>query len=194
MMKKFKYVILIVMISSLLVGCSNKMDKKPDLMEIKTICELATLETYYHNVATFEKKAGDGLTHLFEKDRKMWIEYTGIVKIGIDMSKVDIEVNGNDVKVTLPKAKVLGIDIDKDKLDKDSYIYSEDSFINKNEITAEEETEAINVAQKEMREQAENNEQLLTTARERAKELILNYINELGDLSGINYNTTWVYE
>ena len=46
---------------------------------------MVTLETYYHNVAEVEKEAGSGITHWFEKDRKLWIEYTGIVKIGIDI-------------------------------------------------------------------------------------------------------------
>ncbi len=193
-MKKIKMLFLILGCVMILGGCDNKLqNQQPDLTQIRAICELATLKTYFHNVAEFEKKAGVGITHLFETDRTMWIEYTGIAKIGIDMSKVNIELNNNHVKVTLPQAKVISIDIDNEKLDKNSYVYSNDNFINKNEISPEEETEAVRKAQEQMQKSAESNTQLMMSARERAKELIEKYIKNLGELSETEYQIEWEY-
>ncbi len=191
-MKKVKMVILLILTLSLVTGCTkNKFDTELSLAKIKSICEMATLKTYYHNVAVLEKEAGSGLAHIFEKDREMWVEYTGIAKIGIDMSKLDIDVNGKTIKIILPAAEILSLDIDTDDFSKDSFIYSEDSIINKNEITADDQTQAINNAQENMRKSIEANSQLMTNAQDRAKELITNYINQIGDLAGIEYKIEW---
>jgi len=153
---------------------------------------LATLEAYYHNVAKYTKEAESGITHLFEKDREMWIEYTGKAKIGIDMSDVTMEIKENKVKIYIPNAKLLSIDIGK--IDKDSYITNDDSWLNKNEFTPEEETKAINKAQEKMKEQVESNSQLLLQAQTRAKDLIEEYIIQLGKLSNIEYEIEWIYD
>lgn len=46
---------------------------KPDLMQIKNTCDLATLKCCYNNVAKRTKAPGTGLAY-FEK-RVFWIEY-----------------------------------------------------------------------------------------------------------------------
>ena len=46
----------------------------PQASQMKSICELATMECYYHNVAKSTKTKGTGLTHVGEKERKFWIE------------------------------------------------------------------------------------------------------------------------
>jgi len=89
-----------ILLISLLSGCGKSEDKEaakstePDIMQVRSICKLATVECYYHNVAKSEKPAGTGIWHFGEKDRQFWIEYTGTVKLGIDMSKVQMKVNG----------------------------------------------------------------------------------------------------
>jgi len=191
-MKKCKYIILSLIICLCLCGCEKETGKIPDLAQIKSICNLATLEAYYHNVAKYTKEAESGITHLFEKDREMWIEYTGKAKIGIDMSDVTMEIKENKVKIYIPNAKLLSIDIGK--IDKDSYITNDDSWLNKNEFTPEEETKAINKAQEKMKEQVESNSQLLLQAQTRAKDLIEEYIIQLGKLSNIEYEIEWIYD
>jgi len=191
-MKKCKYIILSLIICLCLCGCEKETGKIPDLAQIKSICNLATLEAYYHNVAKYTKEAESGITHLFEKDREMWIEYTGKAKIGIDMSDVTMEIKENKVKIYIPNAKLLSIDIGK--IDKDSYITNDDSWLNKNEFTPEEETKAINKAQEKMKEHVESNSQLLLQAQTRAKDLIEEYIIQLGKLSNIEYEIEWIYD
>ena len=114
---------ILCVMSLFLVACTNKNDKtkvkmeetqemetaavlEPDLAQIRSICDLATLECYYHNVAKSTKEKGSGLAHLGEKERKFWIEYTGVVKIGIEMSDVKMDVNGTSVQITIPGAKI----------------------------------------------------------------------------------------
>ena len=151
-----------ILLISLLSGCGKSEDKEaakstePDIMQVRSICKLATVECYYHNVAKSEKPAGTGIWHFGEKDRQFWIEYTGTVKLGIDMSKVQMKVNGTDVTVTIPEAEVQQVNVDDDSYNSDSYIFSEDG-INKNEITAEDATGAVENARNEMIKTAEEN-------------------------------------
>ena len=112
--KIFLIIIILTLLSSIgiifLINNNKTVNKTPDISQVKAICDLATLETYYHNVAKYNKPAQSGINHLFEKDRKLWIEYTGTAKIGIDMSKVDMQIDGNDITVKLPKAKILSLE------------------------------------------------------------------------------------
>lgn len=196
-MRKIAIVLLFAMVVSMFSGCSQKTDgtpEEPDIMQIRSICNLATLECYYHNVAKSEKKSGSGISHLGEVDRKFWIEYTGIAKVGVDVSKVKTKVNGENITVFMPAAKLINIDINENDLNENSYITSGDSWFNNNKITAEDQTSAINDAQATMAESVMGNSALLMNAQNRAKELIENYIVHLGQLSDIEYKIEWVYE
>ena len=164
----------------------------PDLSQIRNICELATLECYFRNVAKSVKEKGTGVSHWGEKDRTFWIEYTGIAKIGIDMAKVTMQVDGNNVIITLPEAEILSYKVDE--ITENSYITSPDSWFNKNPITAEEQTAAVEQAQAEMKSNVENNSALFIRAQDRAKKLIENYITQLGEASGVEYQIIWKYE
>ena len=109
-MKKFICIIISILIVLCLIGFGLGFGKQDvenlekNISKIELSGDLVTLETYYHNVAEVKKEAGSGIAHWFEKDRKLWIEYTGIVKVGIDMSNVKIETNGNQITVFIPKA------------------------------------------------------------------------------------------
>ena len=56
----------------------QKVEGKPELSQVRAICDLATLKTYYHNVAKIKKDKG----WILQKDRELWIEYTGMTTIG----------------------------------------------------------------------------------------------------------------
>jgi len=190
-MKKIK--ILFVIFLFILVGCSNKKDSVPSLVQIRKISNLATLECYYHNVAKSVQKKGSGILNIGEKDRKYWLEYTGVVRIGIDMSLVKMEIKNNEIVISLPKAKVLSSNVLKDDYDKTSIYTSDDSWFNKNKITAESQKKAITDAQNQMLEEVNKNTSLFAQAEERAEELIKNYIVQLGEISGIEYQVKFVY-
>ena len=139
------------------------------------------------------KSKGTGLSHLFEKDRIFWIEYSGEAEIGIDMSEVKMELSDNDITITIPKAQILTITVKPESYTDDSYVISTDG-INKNPILPEEQAAAIKSAQDDMKESVLNNKSLLISAQDRAKQLIENYINQIGEISDTTYNITWNYD
>lgn len=200
-MKKYISVLMICVMALSLCACANGSGQakeevniaanEPALSQVRSICELATLECYYHNVAKSTKTKGTGLAHVGEKERKFWIEYTGVARIGIDMSDVSMKVDGTRVEITIPSAKILEKEVKT--IDADDYIATSDSWFNKNPITAEEQTQAVNDAQDEMVAAVEKNKALLASAQERAKTLIENYVTQLGEASGVEYQVTWKY-
>lgn len=107
------------------------------------------------------------------------------------MSKVSMKIEGENITISMPNAKLLSIDIEE--LTQDSYIISDDGW-NENKITAEDQTAAISDAQAAMKKSVESNFTLLLNAQNRAKDLIENYINKMGELSGVSYTIQWEYE
>ena len=173
-------------------SCSNN-TQTIDEEQVKNICELATLECYSNNLAITKIKKGQGFAHVFEKDRDFWLEYDGIVKIGIDMKDVSLKINKNRVTIKIPHATVLSKDFDYDTFKKPKIVKNKDSWINKNKITTENQQKAINTAQKEMVKTIEQNKYLMERSENRAKMLIENYINQVGKISGINYEIKWEF-
>ncbi len=157
--------------------------------EIQSICELATLDCYYHNVTEWSK-TGD----IFSGDKKIWIEYDGSVQVGIrgkiDISEPDAE---NTITVTLPQASILDSDLDEDSIYE---IYSEGplwGFIPAySKISTSESMEALNGAQNDMRTTASKNDTILNMAKERAKMIIKKNIIVLGEMAGKQYQVKFV--
>lgn len=185
-----KKIIICLLVSLFLVtGCGNKKQVEPDLTQIRNISDLATVKAYYHNVAKVNKDAGVGITHIGEVDRKYWIEYTGVVKIGIKMADISMEVKDNEVIIKLPKPVILSHNYENYN---DKSIYkNDDGFINQNKITGEDINAAIKEADEAMLKEVSNNTSLFNRAEDGAKKLITNYINEIGELSGKEYNITF---
>lgn len=163
----------------------------PDFSEIIKIGDLMTLKCYYHNVAEYEKQP-DGLFQFGWGQvgyKKFWIEYTGTVKIGIDINKVKIgdpDENGI-VRVYVPE-------VDKFEANQDSTsikepIYEKGVFTS---ITTEEKTAALAQAQEDMIAAAKTDQAMITRARENAKTIIEQYIINAGTALGQEYRVKWV--
>lgn len=206
MRKKTYFLILICIIGVSLCSCSaqeeshkkaedgleeNNDEEYPDITHIRSICELATLECYYHNVAKSTKEKGKGILNLGEKERTFWIEYSGTAKLGIDVSEVEMEIKGKQIEITIPKAKLLGLS--DYSFEEDNYISSDDG-LNKNPITAENQTQAIAIAEADIKQMFENDNTLLMRAQDNAKKLIENYIEQLSQLSETDYQIKWHYK
>lgn len=177
------------------VSCGKKQEEpvpEPEESKIQSICQLAVMECYYHNVAKTNDKDVEKHWWSGSKDRRFWVEYTGIVTFGIDASKVTMEINGNEVTVTMPKAKVLKYKVDSTSLDENSYIVDKASV----KITSDDVTKALTQAQEKLKNEAESDETLLTMAQNRAKELVESYVRNLTATSGADdttYTIKWVY-
>lgn len=190
-MKRKKILCLLVISMLCLTGCADKKEEKKetDFSAIQSVCELATLKCYYHNVAKSETEASGLFKWLGTGYKKIWTEYSGIVELGVDVSKVSVSKPSKDgvVKVTIPDAEILSVDLDEDSMGEP---LTDTGFMTK--ITKEEETEALAEAQNHMEETANENGNLLNQAKERAKSLIEGYVKNVGEQIGKEYTVEWV--
>ena len=191
-----RIIAILLMIASLLALCAcgdasvPPATEEPQITQMRTICELATMDCYYHNVAKYyEKDADKGFLGLGKKDKKFWVEYSGEVTIGLDATLVALQVSGDQVTITIPPAKVLGAKVYSDSLSNDSYIIDKDSA----DITAEDQTRVFENAQADMLAQASNDHLLLFNAQQRAQMLLEDYVTNIGNAIGVTYQINWIY-
>lgn len=163
-------------------------DVTPSVSRVKSICDLSVMECYYHNVAKFNQKDAEGVL-FWKKDKRFWVEYSGIVKVGVDASKVEMTINGTEVTITIPEAEVLDSKVDSSSLNKDSYIVAKDSVA----VNADDEVEVLRVAQEEMEKEASRDKALLAAAQQRAQQLLEDYVLNIGSAVGKNYSIKWKY-
>ena len=187
-MKRILSCVLIVIVLLSLAACSKPTQPEPQVVQMRAICQLATLDCYYHNVAKFEQEvAGSFLWITWGK--RFWMEYSGVVTVGIDASKVDLTINGDEVTITMPPATVLDCKVDPASLNKDSFILEQGSAA----VNAEDETSTHSKAKEEMMKAASEDAALLANAQQRAKQLIENYVNNISESIGKQYTVKWVY-
>lgn len=181
-------------VSTALLGCSvlqqEKQDEVPDFSAAQHICELSTLDVYYHNVARAKQDASGPFGWFFNNGyKRMWFEYSGIVEFGIDFTKVSISKpsDSNTVTISLPQAEITDVKIDEDTITEPVI---ETGFMTS--FSTEEKTEALRNAQQDMREAAEQDESLKFQARERARDMLESYVTNMGELIGEKYTVVWV--
>lgn len=160
----------------------------PQEGQMKAICQLAVLECDYHNLAKFEQKDASKFLWM-TKDKRFWVEYSATTVLGIDVNQVSMELQGDVVNITLPKAQVLDCKVNGDSLSKDSYIVDKASA----PVTAEDEVYAFQEAQASLRQDVEADQNMLNLAQTRAEELLRNYVNSLAKATGTEYQVEFHY-
>ena len=171
-----------------LTGC-GKETQTAEFSGITSVCELATLKCYYHNVAKAETEASGIFAKWLKTGyKKIWTEYSGIIEYGIDISQVTVsEPDKNGVvTVTMPDAQVLNVDVDEDSL---GTPLTDTGFLTS--VTTEEKTTTLAGAQEAMEQQAKENTEMLSQAKARAKTLIEEYIKNVGESIGEEYTVEW---
>lgn len=171
-----------------LTGCGKEM-QTADFSGVTSVCELATLKCYYHNVAKAETEASGIFAKWLKTGyKKIWTEYSGIIEYGIDISQVTVsEPDKNGVvTVTMPDAQVLNVDVDEDSL---GTPLTDTGFLTS--VTTEEKTTTLAGAQEAMEQQAKENTEMLSQAKARAKTLIEEYIKNVGESIGEEYTVEW---
>ena len=188
-MKKYLSVILIIMMCFSSVSCAKEIKNiAPETSQMKSICELAVMECYYHNVAKYKEENATGILW-WEKDRHFWMEYAGVVTIGVDTSLMNIEVKDENVTITIPPAKVLGCKVDETTLTEDSFIVAKNSA----KVEAEHQTEAFKSAKDKLESEAKSNFTLLAAAQQRVQKLLEDYVTNIGNSVGKTYKIKWIY-
>ncbi|MST67497.1 DUF4230 domain-containing protein [Lachnospiraceae bacterium BSM-380-WT-5A] len=171
-----------------LTGC-GKETQTANFSGVTSVCELATLKCYYHNVAKAETEASGIFAKWLKTGyKKIWTEYSGIIEYGIDISQVTVsEPDKNGVvTVTMPDAQVLNVDVDEDSL---GTPLTDTGFLTS--VTTEEKTTTLAGAQEAMEQQAKENTEMLSQAKARAKTLIEEYIKNVGESIGEEYTVEW---
>ena len=159
-MKRLTAMLLCALTLLACAACGGKEEAVPEIApqvsRMRSICELAVMECYYHNVAKYMEEDAAGIW-LWKKDKHFWIEYSGVVELGVDASLVSMELQGDTVTITLPEARVLSCTVDSSSLTEDSFIVDKSSA----KITAGDETAAFAQAQARMEEHAAGDRDLL---------------------------------
>lgn len=168
----------------------EEIENKLELSQIRNICDLSAVECEFTNIAKSVKEPGTGIKHMGEKRRKFWIEYKVKVRISYDLNKVQMNQNGDEITINLPEPNVSSA-IVKDSWNEDSYIIEKDNKIQKNPITAEDQTNAIKVSCDSIEDEVRNNTSLIASADQQARTLIENYINQIGKINGKDYKIIW---
>lgn len=191
-MKKLMCILISAVLTLSLAACSDTepapVDMEPKTSQMKAICELAVMDCYYHNVAKYELKDAEGFLW-WTKDKNFWIEYSGVVTLGVDVSRVTVEVDGTKVTISIPAAEVLSCTVDSSSLTEDSFIVAQDSAA----IEAEDEIEAFSVAQADLEATASQDTALLASAQQQAQQLLEDYITNIGKATGKSYSIEWIY-
>ena len=188
-MRKYLSVILIIMMCFSSMSCAKEIKNIAlETSQMKSICELAVMECYYHNVAKYKEENATGILW-WEKDRHFWMEYAGVVTIGVDTSLMNIEVKDENVTITIPPAKVLGCKVDETTLTEDSFIVAKNSA----KVEAEHQTEAFKSAKDKLESEAKSNFTLLAAAQQRVQKLLEDYVTNIGNSVGKTYKIKWIY-
>lgn len=186
--KRVTLILLTFILSSTLISCTSKRpNMTPQISQMKAITELATLDVFYHNVAKHKVEDASGIL-LWKKDKHFWIEYSGIVKVGVDPSRLIIKINENTVTVQIPDAEVFSAEVEQKTFNKDSFIVAKDSA----KPTAEDETLALKTAQDSMKSAASQDAALMASAKQRVQKLLEEYISNIGQVVGKEYSVVWV--
>ena len=195
-MKKLLSCFLVLSLLFALAGCNSKSKEDPkkaetsiEVDEMRAIANLATVDCYFHNVAKSDREMNPAWYQFWEKkNMRFWVEYDGKVTIGIDVAKLDVKVDENNVvTIAIPNAVVLEATVNKESLSSESFYFDPKA----KKPSPEEQTEAFRQAQSNMKEAAEKNLVLMANAKSNAKELIRNYVNSVGEAIGVQYTIEW---
>lgn len=195
-MKKLFSIFLVLSLLFAMAGCNSKPKEEPkkaeatiEVDEMRAIANLATVDCYFHNVAKSDREMNPAWYQFWEKkNMRFWVEYDGKVTIGIDVSKLKVEVGENNVvTITMPNAVVLDATVNEQSLTSESFYFDPKA----KKPSPEEQTEAFKQAQSNMRETAEKNPVLMANAKANAKELLRNYVNSVGEAVGVQYTIEW---
>ena len=153
-------------------------------MEISQLGEIKTIECYYHNVAEYKEGDQDAWFGLGHGYKKMWIECDAIVKYGFDTSGIKPKkIAENKYEIKMPKIKVTDVEVIPESITKpieDKKFWSDD-------ITAEDQSQAMKVAEDEIENTAKNDTTLLKQAENRGKRILEAHIKKIDE----NYQIEW---
>ena len=140
---------------------------------LSAIQELATQEYHYTNMGRFQNQLDFYGWKVPFTTKSFIVAYDGVIKAGVDLSELQVEVSGKTISVTLPEGKILSHDIDEESIE----VFDETKNIF-NPIQIEDYT-GFTADQKASIEERAISEGLLTAASERARTVVEEFITAL---------------
>lgn len=170
------FLIIFSLIAALFFSCkSNKETSKIDeILGLKNMSELATAEY----VVTKIIKASDDKTWYKVGDRKILMSCQASLVAGIDLSQLnakDIRINEDNVKITLPHAKLLYLNMKPENIK----IVYQDVALFRNEFSAGERDQLASQAEKQITESIDSLG-ILVTAETNAAIFINSFLQKQG--------------
>ena len=141
--------------------------------QLRDIQELSTVEYHYTNMGRFENQKDFYGWKVPFTTKSFIVAYDGVIKAGVYLSEMKIEVSGKTITVTMPEAKVLSHEMDEESLE----VYDETHNIF-NPIEIEDYTQ-FTADQKESIEARALDNGLLTSAAQRAENTVRGLIEAL---------------
>ena len=138
---------------------------------LSAIQELATQEYHYTNMGRFQNQLDFYGWKVPFTTKSFIVAYDGVIKAGVDLSELQVEVSGKTISVTLPEGKILSHDIDEESLE----VFDETKNIF-NPIQIEDYT-GFTADQKASMEERAIDEGLLTAASERARTVVEEFLS-----------------
>lgn len=161
---------------------------QPQFMDLRSICELSLVKCHFNNVARFKQENATRSWFVFTKDKEFWLEYEASVVLGMNTELMPPpEIVDNVVTITLPPVEILYSEFNSSSITEDSFIIANKSA----KIIKDDALLAIREATRDMELAVANNSSLRNTAKERAKVLLTNYIQSIGEQVGIDYTIVW---
>lgn len=174
---------LLLIIVTIFLGIKlNKTNKEPEVTnktiqtKLESIGELASSKLTYRGLIIYK----DGsIPYINEKGFSM--AYTAVIKAGIDLKGTDIKVEGNKILLSIPKAKVLSVEVNPESLtfyDKKHAVF--------NWQKPEDSSKAVIEAKKDAEKNAVN-EGLLKDAEKNTEKLIKEFLKGMKTKEGSDY-------
>ena len=196
LVKNIMLFLLMILVSIFIINfhrstSAQKEEKEVDFSGINKICELSTLRCYYHNVAELKEEPDEIFKYGWFRYgfKKLWIEYNGMIDIGIDANKVQVNEpdKNNVVYVYVPDAMITSVSVDTDSMTKsisDAGVFTK--------ITMEDKNQAFVQGQQEIEQESKNDKSISNRAKDNAQKLIEQYIINVGNQIGKQYKVKWL--
>lgn len=133
---------------------------------LHSVQELVTVSYYYTNMGRFENQVDFYGWKVPFTTKSFIVSYDGVIKAGVDLNQLRVEVNGEAVTVTLPESRITSHEIPEDSLE--VFDESDNLF---NHITIEDYT-AFTRDQKAAMEQRATDGGLLDRADQEARTVV----------------------
>lgn len=151
--------------------------------DLKEIGELATVEYLYTNAGIYEDVHNFLNIDIPFTKKTFTMKWDGVIKAGIDVNEIDIVENKEEksLLVTLPKARILSHTPDRESVE---VLNEKDGLFNR--VHVEDQTAFESVCDNEMEQRAIENG-ILDKAQENAKNLILNFLEDIPSIVESEY-------